>query len=64
MNNDSKHEIVENSGVINGELHRFVTGNGQHYSAIYQNGEELYSCPRTQEQQMIHHWNENKIYER
>lgn len=44
---------------LNGDakLLRFDNPAGVPYSAIFQNGEEIFSCERSQEENMIKQWN-------
>lgn len=41
----------------NGELHRFTNCFGVPFSAIYQNGIEIFSCEREREAGMVEYWN-------
>lgn len=55
---DSLHRIVIGVHLEHGgELHRFEVDGHIPYSAIYQNGVELKSCPRKDEKRMIRRWN-------
>ena len=57
---DSKHTIVSEVTLKgDAELHRFNNGGNVPYSAIYVAEEEIWSCPRSQEEQMIKDWNES-----
>lgn len=49
--NDTKHEITDLSEGI--ELHRFLNGAEEPYSAIYINSVEIYSCDREKEREML-----------
>lgn len=55
---DSKHEIIEGVDLLaNGKLHRFLNRVGIPYSAIYQDDIEVFSCERSDEDNMIRYWN-------
>ena len=55
---DSEHYIVDSVELDNGaELHHFNNEADIPYSAIYVNGEEIWSCPRADEFNMIKRWN-------
>lgn len=51
FNGDSKHEIIDLE--CGAELHRFLNGAGEPYSAIYVGSFEKYSCEREREDGML-----------
>jgi hypothetical protein len=55
--NDSKHEIIDVDLRDGGMLHRFLNAGRDPYSAIYVDGEEIWSTDREQEKEMIDAWN-------
>lgn len=58
---DSIHEVFE-AGLRGGaELHRFRNSGGERYSAVYVRGEEIWSCERGSEGDMLEMWNAVKI---
>lgn len=58
---DSVHEIYD-IGLRKGvKLHRFTNRGGEEYSAIYCGSNEIFSCPRKEEKEMIYYWNTNEI---
>ena len=62
---DTPHEVVKDVALAAGaELHRFINGGGDPYSAIYYNGEEAWSCERGREDVMVREWNDACIQKR
>ena len=56
---DSPHKIISDVRLSGGaKLHRFKNGAGVKYSAIVQNGIELWNCERKRESAMVEKWNE------
>ena len=57
---DSKHEIITTYELPKGAvLHRFRNRANVPYSAIYVDDEEIFSCERKQEAEMIFYWIKN-----
>lgn len=54
---DSQHTIAQVELNGGAELHRFKNNAGVDYSAIYVGDNEMMSCERYREQDMIEHWN-------
>lgn len=54
---DTKHEIVNVELKGRARLHRFNNPAGVPYSAIYVGADEIWSCQRSDEQDMIDTWN-------
>lgn len=55
---DSDHKIYDAGLKKEAKLHRFNNKSGSAYSAIYFRREEVYSCEREHESDMIKCWNE------
>lgn len=52
------HQVFDVGLENNAFLHRFLNCADTEYSAIYQNGEEVWSCERSREEAMLKSWNE------
>lgn len=62
---DSKHEIITTYELPKGAVvHRFRNRADVPYSAIYVDGEEIWSCERDQEAEMIFYWIKNAYEEK
>ena len=58
--NESNHVVYDADLKASAKLHRFLNPAGCAYSAIYVDGEEIWSCERDYEAQMISNWNASR----
>lgn len=56
------HQVFDAGLGNNAFLHRFLNGANVEYSAIYQDGEEIWSCERGHEADMLKSWKESEIH--
>ena len=52
------HHVYDANLIKQGRLHRFMNPAGVLYSTIYVGSEEMFSCERSREENMINYWNE------
>ena len=53
---DSRHQVINDSRLRVGELHRFTNGGGVPYCAIYYEGREYVSAELSREADMVNYW--------
>ena len=56
------HQVFDAGLGNNAFLHRFLNGANVEYSAIYQDGEEVWNCERGHEADMLKSWKESEIH--